>query len=31
MAMPYRTWDRMAPDDRAALTAQAQDFLSKLE
>jgi deoxyribodipyrimidine photolyase-related protein len=31
MAMPYRTWDKMAPADRAALTAQARDFLSKLE
>lgn len=31
MAMPYRTWDRMDPADRAALTAQAGDFLSRLE
>ena len=31
MAMPYRTWEKMAPADRAAITAQARDFLSKLE
>lgn len=31
LAMPYRTWDKMAASDRDALRAQAKDFLSKLE
>jgi deoxyribodipyrimidine photolyase-related protein len=31
MAMPYRTWDRMTPADRAAVRAQAAGFLDALD
>ena len=31
MAMMYRTWDRMNPEKREALLAQAQQFLAKLD
>jgi len=31
LAMPYRTWDKFAEDERVAVRAQAADFLSKLD
>lgn len=31
LAMPYRSWDRMAPDRQRALIAQAENFLARLD
>ena len=31
MAMMYRTWDKMAPDHKAAVLADAENFLARLD